>query len=106
MIDLSSIVKTIFYQSDQPLLFTHLFFWIFFLVVLLGYSLVFRLQGKRNYLKVLYLLLVSFYFYYKTSGIFIILLWYVIVIDFFLGKKIAISQEWKRKLWLTISIIN
>ncbi len=94
------------YHKDEPLLFTHLFFWIFFLVVIFLYSFVYNLQGKKNQLKILYLLLVSFYFYYKTSGVFIILLWYVIGMDFVFGKKIAFANGWKKRMWLSMSIIN
>ncbi|GAB4204327.1 MAG: MBOAT family protein [Bacteroidia bacterium] len=94
------------YHHDEPLLFTHLFFWIFFLVVIFLYSFVYNLQGKRNWVKILYLLLVSFYFYYKTSGVFIILLWYVILTDFMLGKKIAAANGRMKKLWLSVSITN
>lgn len=106
MLSLENIIQKILYQDNEPLLFTHLFFWIFFLIVLLFYSLVYKLQGKKNQWKILYLLAVSFYFYYKTSGVFIILLWYVIIADFFIGKRIATSDGWKKKLFLSISIIN
>ncbi|GAB4451114.1 MAG: MBOAT family protein [Bacteroidia bacterium] len=106
MLRLENIIQKILYQDNEPLLFTHLFFWIFFLLVLLFYSFVYNWQGKKNKWKILYLLAVSFYFYYKTSGVFIILLWYVIIADFFLGKWIATSDRWKKKLLLSISIIN
>lgn len=93
--------------NDEPLLFTHLFFWIFLLIALLLYSVVYNLQGEKNKWKILYLLLVSFYFYYKTSGVFIILLWYVIVCDFFIGKQIARARgTLYKKLWLSVSITN
>ncbi len=95
------------FHYDEPLLFTHLFFWIFLLIVLAGYSFVFKLQGDKVKWKILYLLVVSFYFYYKTSGVFIILLWYVIVMDFFIGKKIHEAKKtFIKKIWLTLSIAN
>lgn len=103
---MSSIINTLLY-NEEPLLFTQLFFWIFLLIVLLGYGFVYNLQGEKNKWKILYLLLVSFYFYYKTSGVFIILLWYVIIFDFFIGRKIAQAQRpIHKKLWLSISITN
>ena len=103
---MSSIINKLFY-NEEPLLFTQLFFWIFLLIVLLGYSFVYNLQGEKNKWKILYLLLVSFYFYYKTSEVFIILLWYVIIFDFFIGRQIAQAQRpIHKKLWLSISITN
>lgn len=103
---LSTLIDNFLYSSDEPLLFTHLFFWIFFLVVIFFYSFLYRLSGNKIHLKILYLFIVSLYFYYKTSGIFILLLLYVIVVDFFLGKKIAESDSGKKKIYLIISITN
>lgn len=104
---MKDILDILFYTQNEPLLFTHLFFWIFLLVVLLIYSFLYDLQGKNYHWKILFLLLVSFYFYYKTSGVFIILLWYVIIADYFIGKRIARSTNPKiRKWWLVLSICN
>lgn len=104
---MKDILNILFYSQNEPLLFTHLFFWIFLLVVLLFYSFLYNLQGKNYQWKILFLLLVSFYFYYKTSGVFIILLWYVIIADYFIGKKINQSSNSKiKKWWLALSICN
>ena len=54
-----------FYVKGQPVIFTQLYFWGFFVVVLGIYSLIY----KKNTLRTFYLLLVSFFFYYKTSGV-------------------------------------
>jgi len=104
---MKDILNILFYSQNEPLLFTHLFFWIFLLVVLLFYSFLYNLQGNKYQWKILFLLLVSFYFYYKTSGVFIILLWYVIIADYFIGKKIAqLSDSKVKKWWLALSICN
>ena len=104
---MKDILNILFYSQNEPLLFTHLFFWIFLLVVLLFYSFLYNLQGKKYQWKILFLLLVSFYFYYKISGVFIILLWYVIIADYFIGKKIAQLSNLKiKKWWLGLSICN
>jgi D-alanyl-lipoteichoic acid acyltransferase DltB (MBOAT superfamily) len=104
---IENILHNIFNYNDEPLLFTHLFFWLFLLVVLFFYSFVYNLKDKKVIWKILYLVLTSFYFYYKTSGVFIIILWYVIIVDFFLGKKIARAQNvLHKKIYLGISIAN
>lgn len=107
MIDWNYIKELLLYQYQQPLLFTHLFFWIFLLLVLFFYSFLYHLKNEKIKWKILYLLLVSFYFYYKTSGVFIIMLWYVIIADFYLGKCIASAQKTTtKKFLLSISITN
>ena len=52
------------YEANSPLLFTQKYFWIFFGLVMGGYSLVYKNTARRN----IYLFLVSLFFYYKTSG--------------------------------------
>lgn len=90
------------FDPEQPLLFTHLFFWGFFAVVLLGYSFIY----KQNKARSIYLLLFSFFFYYKTNGVFITLLFFTIISDFYWGKRIAASSnQTHKKLFLTISVL-
>lgn len=99
---LSFIRGLLAFDPDSPLIFTQLFFWGFFAVVLLGYAAVYQKINART----LYLLAASFFFYYKTSGVFLILLLFTIVSDYNWGKAIYKSQtEWKRKLFLTASVV-
>lgn len=84
------------------MLFTQLFFWAFFLIVLLFYSLVYKI----NKLRTIYLLAVSLFFYFKTSGVFVLLLVFTICSDYFWGRNIhAGSSIWKKKLFLTVSVL-
>lgn len=95
-------LKDIFsFTEGKPLIFTQLFFWGFFGVVLLFYSLVYKKIALRN----IYLLLVSFFFYYKTSGVFLILLLFTICSDYNWGRLIhdAVRKR-DKKIFLTISI--
>jgi len=88
--------------KGQPVIFTQLYFWGFFAVVLAIYSLLY----KKNTLRTFYLLLVSFFFYYKTSGVFLILLIFTICSDYNWGRLIYQAKSVKRKkLYLTISMI-
>ena len=97
-------LKSIFlYNNNQPLIFTQFFFWGFFAVVLLFYSIVY----KKNTLRNAFLFLVSLFFYYKTSGLFISILLYTALLDFFLAKFIAKSNNpFNKKLLVSISIIS
>jgi alginate O-acetyltransferase complex protein AlgI len=95
-------IKQIFsFIEGKPLLFTQLFFWGFFAVVLLIYALVYKKIALRN----IYLLLVSLFFYWKTSGVFVILLLFTICSDYNWGKLIFKSKNpTHKKIFLTISI--
>jgi alginate O-acetyltransferase complex protein AlgI len=91
------------YDPDKPFIFSAPAFWIFFLLVLAGFSLVY----KRLFLRNLYLFLVSLFFYYKSGGLFLLLLLFVTLIDFSCGLLIHRSRTkfWRRSI-LVISIIS
>ncbi len=96
-------LKRIFlFNPDEPLIFTRLFFWGFLLVVLVFYSILYKRKTSRN----IYLWLVSLFFYYKTGGLFLLILIFTTVVDFFIGKAIfnARSQSGK-KAWLAVSLV-
>ncbi len=90
------------FTEGEPILFTTLYFWGFFAVVLLVYSIIYRYNVART----IFLLAVSFFFYYKTSGVFLVLLIFTICSDYLWGHLIFKSEKtWKKKLFVTISLI-
>jgi len=91
------------YDPDKPFIFSAPAFWVFFLLVLAGFSLVY----KRLLLRNMYLFLVSLFFYYKSGGLFLVLLLFVTLIDFSCGLMIHRSgtRFWRRSI-LVISIIS
>ena len=103
MNDLITYLKPFFlYVKGQPVIFTQLYFWGFFAIVLGVYSLIY----KKNNLRTFYLLVVSFFFYYKTSGVFLILLIFTICSDYNWGRLIHQSKSARnKKLFLTASMI-
>jgi D-alanyl-lipoteichoic acid acyltransferase DltB (MBOAT superfamily) len=96
-------LKSIFlYNDTEPLIFTGFFFWGFFAVVLLFYSIIHKKRGGRN----AFLFLVSLFFYYKTSGLFISILLFSTLSDFIIGKRIFSSKEKTTKqIWLALSVV-
>lgn len=89
------------FNEDSPLLFTQFYFWAFFAIVYAGFSLIARRTHMRN----VFLFFVSLFFYYKTSGIFVLILMFVTCSDFLIAKRIAAATEAKkRKMWLITSI--
>jgi D-alanyl-lipoteichoic acid acyltransferase DltB (MBOAT superfamily) len=96
-------IKDIFlFTPDKPLIFTQLYFWVFFAIVMALYSIIYPYRTSRN----LFLFLVSLFFYWKTSGLFFILLLFAIGSDYFIGNQIfRCKKQVYRKLWLALSIL-
>ena len=89
------------FSKKYPLDFTQMSFWIFFVIVYAGFALTY----KRLFIRTLVLFLVSCFFYYKTSGLFVMLLLFSTVTDFYFGRQIDKSQdEGHRKLFVTLSV--
>lgn len=101
---LRTLISTILsYDPGKPFIFSTPAFWIFFLLVLAGFSLVYRRLFLRNF----YLLLVSIFFYYKTGGLFLFLLIFVTLTDFTCGLLIHNSKtRFRKRLFLFLSIIS
>ena len=97
-----SVISTLFkYDPGRPLIFSTPAFWLFFLVVLAGYSLIYRKLFLRN----AYLFLVSLFFYYKSGGLFLFLLIFITLVDFTCGFLIYRSRtKLLRRLFLLLSI--
>lgn len=72
------------FDPNSPLLFTQFQFWAFFAIVFAFFAL---FKDKRL-LRNSYLFFVSLLFYYKTSGLFVGLLIFVTISDFFIAQGI------------------
>ncbi len=90
------------FSEDFPLIFTQANFWIFFAVVYLLFALIYKQRHLRN----AYLLLVSLFFYYKTSGLFVGILLFSTITDYIIGRSIYRTEiSWKRKFLVTLSVV-
>jgi len=90
------------YSENSPLLFTQLYFWVFFALVMGAYSLVYKQTARRN----VFLFLVSLFFYYKTSGFYFIILLFSTVVDFFIGRAIYRNKvNWQRQSLVALSVV-
>ena len=98
MVNWDLIVEWLSYSADQPLLFTQRYFWVFFALVMGGYSLVYKHLARRN----LFLFAVSLFFYYKTSGFYFIILLFSTVVDYFIGGAIYKSEKKRNKQFLVV----
>ena len=90
------------FTENYPLIFTQANFWIFFAVVYFVFALLYKKIPLRNS----YLFFVSLFFYYKTSGLFVGILIFSTLLDFFIGKGIFRSNSQNKRLFLvTTSVI-
>ena len=90
------------FSSNSPLNFTSIFFWLLFGFSLLFYALVYRKTALRN----AFLFFISLFFYYKTSGVFFILLIFSTLVDFAIGHGLYRTLSiWKRQVWVAISVL-
>lgn len=87
----------------MPFVFSNVDFWILFSLFLLVFSVTYKRVSTRNWV----LLIFSLYFYYRSSGTALLLLLVVISQDFFIGKRIQLTQHLKQRKWLlTWSVIS
>jgi D-alanyl-lipoteichoic acid acyltransferase DltB (MBOAT superfamily) len=86
------------FDQAHPLLFTQFYFWAFFALVFAVFSLFHSKPLLRNG----YLFAMSLFFYYKTSGVFLALLVFVIVYNFFAAKGLRKLKSERARSALTI----
>ena len=96
-------LKNLFsFDQAHPLLFTQFYFWAFFALVFALFSLLHSKPLLRNG----YLFSVSLFFYYKTSGVFLALLAFVIVYNFLAAKLLnRLKGEPARKALTAFSVV-
>ncbi len=91
----SDFIRNLFsFDQAHPLLFTQFYFWAFFAIVMAFLS-VFR---SKILLRNAFLFFTSLFFYYKTSGLFLILFIFVIVYNYLAGLWLPHCRKtfWKK----------
>ncbi len=89
------------FDDTHPLLFTQFNFWVFMALVMVFFSFLHNRRLMRN----AFLFLVSLFFYYKTSGLMVLLLILSTLLGYFLGIGMDRHEEkWKRKLLATVGV--
>ena len=101
-IALDFLQKLFSFDKAHPLLFTQFYFWAFFAIVLA----VFSLFKNKCLLRNAFLFLVSLFFYYKTSGLFILILIFITIYNFFGAKWLNTrKKDRSRNIVLAVSVI-
>lgn len=112
------------FNSKSPLLFTQFYFWAFFALVYAVFALIMEVgaqsaqairregdkakgRNTRLHLRNVFLMAVSWFFYYKTSGLFLLLLLFVTLSDWLIAQRIyqAKGERRKAKVWLALSVV-
>ena len=102
------------FNAESPLLFTQFYFWGFFALVYALFALIMdrvpdSLGNKKLHLRNVYLMFVSWFFYYKTSGLFLLILLFVTLSDWLIAQRIVKSRKSKAEsrkplFWLCLSV--
>ncbi|NLV51807.1 MAG: MBOAT family protein [Bacteroidales bacterium] len=101
-IDFNLVIEQLQYQSDSPMIFSSGIF----LFLFLAFALIYNSLGKADTLRILFVTLFSYYFYYKSSGLFFWLLALVTVCDYFIAKAIgSIGKSGAGKTLVALSLI-
>ena len=111
------------FDSNSPLLFTQFYFWAFFALVYSVFAIIMEFGTKSNrqspivnsrlHLRNVFLMAVSWFFYYKTSGLFLLILLFVTLSDWLIAKRIYQAKGERReakgerqaKWWLALSVV-
>lgn len=90
------------YMPAEPMLFSSGTFWALFLIFMPLYALV----RNRMWYMLTFVVGFSFFFYYKSSGWFVLLLGATSLIDWTVSRlMVRTDVKWRRKLLATVSII-
>ena len=84
------------FNSEDPLIFTQLDFWLFFLAVMVVFSFIHKHFLARS----IFVTIVSLFFYFKTSGLYVLLLGLSLVVNFALGQMIHTREKKLSKKWV------
>lgn len=82
--------------EGSSLVFTKLDFWLFFLLVMA----VFSFLNKHILTRSIFLTVISLFFFYKTSGLYMLLLIISVAVNYFLGARIYKTEKSINKKWI------
>ena len=114
MTDIPAYLASLFaFNDDHPLLFTQIHFWVLFFIIYLFFSFIVSYKKKDTSFSPIkrvfrngYLFFFSLFFYYKTSGLFVLLL----IFSTLMGWSLGIGMDHtlstaRRKLLRTIGVV-
>lgn len=101
-LDLGKLLSELAYDSEAPLIFSSGMFMSMFAIFIVIYALL----RNKSLPRTLFVVAFSYYFYYKSSGIYFFLLAIVTCSDYILGDLLYNTRRrWLRKLLVLMSLI-
>ena len=99
---LSRAAELLRYDATAPLIFNSGLF----LFLFVGFAGIYLLLRRATTLRILYVIAFSIYFYYKSSGIYFLLLLFAAISDYLIGNAIARTEDkTTKKRWVALSVI-
>ena len=89
------------YSTKEPWFFTEFSFLFTFGIFLFFYALLFTQYALRK----IYLIAFSLFFYYKSSGPFLALFVFQIVVDFLFARRIERSEGTSKQIWMSVAVL-
>ena len=86
------------YDASSPLIFSSGLF----LFLFAGFMLVYSMFRRAPMARIVYVILFSLYFYYKSSGIYFLLLIFAATSDYWIAKGIHTARSTRAKRWLVV----
>lgn len=100
---LNNLAECFKYDASAPMLFSSGFFWLLFILFLPIYALLKKSRTKM----MIFVVGFSLYFYYKSSGLFFLMLMGTSFLDWIISRRIAVAKSRAGKralLWTSIVI--
>ena len=91
-----NLLRLLSYNPQEPLLFNSALF----LFLFTGVMIVYGLLQKKGVARILFVTAFSYYFYYKSSGLYFFILLFISVSDFLIGHWIRCAKTQPGKRWL------
>jgi len=104
-IDMSGLVEILLYHPAQPMLFNTCLFMLLFA----GFMCVYSMLGRFRVIKMIFVIIFSLYFYYKSSGMCVLVLLGVCLSDYLLGmwmEKVSVPGKEHQFLRRFIVFVN
>ena len=99
---LSRAAELLRYDATAPLIFNSGLF----LFLFVGFAGIYLLLRRTTTLRILYVIAFSIYFYYKSSGIYFLLLLFAAISDYLIGNAIARTDDkTTKKRWVALSVV-
>ena len=102
MNDFTSLLQSLFlFDPSKPLIFTQFYFWAFFAIVFGLFTFLHSKVMLRN----AFLFFASLFFYYKTSGSYLLLLIFCVVVNFLGGRILYKVESQAKKITLLVALV-